>query len=72
MTTFLLTDRNNKDRENPVIDTFTTREAAEAYRVECENGPLGYGPLQIEEAEEEDFSKGIDFDAMIKKIKTLA
>lgn len=38
---YLLTDRSDSDRANFIIDEFTTREAAEAYKSE-----LGYGEVE--------------------------
>jgi hypothetical protein len=38
---YALTERNNKDRIDPIIDVFTTRATAETYRAEC-----GYGEIE--------------------------
>lgn len=38
---YALTDRNDKDRTDPIIDVFTTRAAAEAHQTDC-----GYGEIE--------------------------
>lgn len=43
---YLVTDRNDKDREDPMIDFFETREAAEQFAAEWS---AAYGECQIEE-----------------------
>lgn len=44
---YILTDREDKDRTDPIIDSFTTCEAAEAYKAE-----LGYGTVEVWESVE--------------------
>lgn len=46
---YLVTDRNNKDRENLIVDSFDTREEAEQFVKECRTDELIPQELEIEE-----------------------
>lgn len=49
-TVYAVTDRENKDRRDPVVDSFLTREDAEKFVREYQ-----YGTVKIEEFTEEEF-----------------
>lgn len=51
---YLVTDRNNKDRETPIVDSFDTREAAEKFVEDCRNDEIMPQELEVEEWEREE------------------
>lgn len=51
---YIVTDRNNVDRENPIVDSFDTREEAEKFVEECRNDVMVPQELDIEEWEREE------------------
>lgn len=48
---YIVTDRNDKDRENPIVDSFDTREEAESYAKEMS---ASMGSLAVEAWENEE------------------
>lgn len=59
---YVLTDRNDKDREDFVIDSFDTREDAEEYAREWSEQ---YGSCEVEEWSSIDDARGIAEDTRL-------
>lgn len=51
---YIVTDRNDKDRPDPIIDTFATRKAAEQFAAEWSADNDGTSCAVEEWAEEDD------------------
>lgn len=56
---YIVTDRNNKDREDFIVDVFESRPAAESFVEERKADPTSPETYQIEEWESEEDARGI-------------
>lgn len=64
---YVVTDKNNKDRESAIIDTFTNEQEASSFAAEYRND---YGSCEVGEVDVNNITSDVDFNDLVNEIES--